>query len=140
MAVFWDVAPCSPIYINRLFISAIMEAISSSETSVSVHQTTRGNTEVQSSSTHRRQNLKSHVAFHTARFVISLNQNIIRCVDKIVGCFSYIDDVLITVGKKQSTHRHDDGINAIHPTTYLTQENESGKNKCSRPDRTSDTQ
>jgi hypothetical protein len=40
MAVFWDVARCSVVDIASI-IALMMEAVSSSETSVSVYQTTR---------------------------------------------------------------------------------------------------
>jgi hypothetical protein len=50
MTVFWDVAPCSLVEINRRFgdaychiIVLMMEAVSTSETSVKLYQTTRRN-------------------------------------------------------------------------------------------------
>jgi hypothetical protein len=48
MAVFWDVSLCSLVYIDRRFrgaychiVALMMEAVSSSETSVSMYQTRR---------------------------------------------------------------------------------------------------
>jgi hypothetical protein len=49
LAVFWNVAPCSLIEIDRRFrgvyrpIALVMEVVSSSETSVNIYQTTRPN-------------------------------------------------------------------------------------------------
>jgi hypothetical protein len=47
MTVFWDVAPCNVVQIDRRFrdaycllIALMMEAVSTSETSVSFYQTT----------------------------------------------------------------------------------------------------
>jgi hypothetical protein len=46
MAVFWVVAPCSLVEVYRRFIALMMEAASTSETSVNFHQTTwRNNSE-----------------------------------------------------------------------------------------------
>jgi hypothetical protein len=42
MTVFWDVALCTPV-VYRRFIALMMEAASTSETSVNFSQTTRGN-------------------------------------------------------------------------------------------------
>jgi hypothetical protein len=56
MAVFWIVASCS------LTIVSMMEAASTSETSVSFYQTTRRNNPEDSHlHTRRRENLKSHI-------------------------------------------------------------------------------
>jgi hypothetical protein len=41
MAVFWEVASCSLADIDRHCDALMMEAVSSSETSVSIYQTTR---------------------------------------------------------------------------------------------------
>jgi hypothetical protein len=43
--VFWDVAPCSLSEIDRRFIAMMMEAVSTSETSVNFHETTERNIE-----------------------------------------------------------------------------------------------
>jgi hypothetical protein len=43
MTVFWDVAPCSLVEIDRRFRGAMMEAVTTSETSVNFYQTTRHN-------------------------------------------------------------------------------------------------
>jgi hypothetical protein len=45
MAAFWDIAPCSLVDIDRRFraIALMMEALSTSETSVNIYQTTRRN-------------------------------------------------------------------------------------------------
>jgi hypothetical protein len=72
MTVFWDVAPCSLVEIDRRFrgvtasitkaIALMMEAASTSETSVNFYQTTRRNNPEDSHlHTHRRENLKSHM-------------------------------------------------------------------------------
>jgi hypothetical protein len=73
MAVFWDAAPCSLIHIDRRFggtyclhhqgglIAVMVEAVSFSETSVNIYQTTlRNMTEDSHLHTRRRENLKSH--------------------------------------------------------------------------------
>jgi glycyl-tRNA synthetase alpha subunit len=69
MTTFWDVTPCSLVEVYRSFIGAcclhhqalMMEAVSTSETSVNFYQTTRGNIPEDSHlHTHRHQNLKSH--------------------------------------------------------------------------------
>jgi hypothetical protein len=73
MAVFWDVAPCSPVEVYRRFrggcclhhqdddggvIDLMMEAASISETSVNFYETTRRNTPEDSHlHTRRRENL-----------------------------------------------------------------------------------
>jgi hypothetical protein len=66
--VFWDVAPCCLVEIYRRLevlvasvISAMMEAASSSETSVNFYQTTRRNIPEDHLHTRRRENLKSHL-------------------------------------------------------------------------------
>jgi hypothetical protein len=41
MTVFWDVAPCSIVEINVCNIALMMEAVSTSETSVNFYETTR---------------------------------------------------------------------------------------------------
>jgi hypothetical protein len=41
--VFWDVAPCSLLEIDRRFIALMMEAVSTSETSVNSYETTGRN-------------------------------------------------------------------------------------------------
>jgi hypothetical protein len=38
--VFWDVAPCSPVKVDRRFIALMMEAVRTSETSVNFNVTT----------------------------------------------------------------------------------------------------
>jgi hypothetical protein len=50
LAVFWDVAPCSLVDIDRRFrgdyrllIAPMMEEVRTSETSVNIYQTTRRN-------------------------------------------------------------------------------------------------
>jgi hypothetical protein len=40
MAVFWDVALCSVVDLDQLFIALMVEAVSISETSVSIYQET----------------------------------------------------------------------------------------------------
>jgi hypothetical protein len=58
MAVFWDVPPC---YLVKRSIALMMEALSFSETSVNIYQTTRCNyPEDNHIHTRRRENLKSH--------------------------------------------------------------------------------
>jgi hypothetical protein len=42
MTVFWDVSPCSLVQIDRL-IALMMEAVSTSETSINLYWTTRRN-------------------------------------------------------------------------------------------------
>jgi hypothetical protein len=74
MTVFWDVEPCSLVdvygrYIGAVFIvKAMMEAESTSETSVTFYQTTRRNIP-EDSNFHacRRENLKSHIQIKGAR-------------------------------------------------------------------------
>jgi hypothetical protein len=57
MAVFWIVAPCSLVEA----ITLMMEAASTSETSVNFYQTTRRNNPKDSNlNTYRRENLESH--------------------------------------------------------------------------------
>jgi hypothetical protein len=67
MAVFSDVAPCGLVEVYRHFrgvyflIVLMIEAVSTSETSVNLYQTTWiNNPEDKSSFSHRRENLKSH--------------------------------------------------------------------------------
>jgi hypothetical protein len=69
MAVFWVVAPCSLVEVYQRFrgaaiiraIALMMEAASTSETSVNVYQTTwRNNPEDSHIYTSRHENLKSH--------------------------------------------------------------------------------
>jgi hypothetical protein len=61
MAVFWVVAPCSLVEVYRRFIALMVEAASTSDTSVNVYQTTRRNIPEDSYlHTRRRENLKSH--------------------------------------------------------------------------------
>jgi hypothetical protein len=45
LAVFWDVAPCSPVNTDPRFrvIILMMEAVRSSETTVNIYHTTRRN-------------------------------------------------------------------------------------------------
>jgi hypothetical protein len=66
MTVLWDVAPCSLVDIYRRFRRALMmEAVSTSETLVSVYQTTRRNIPEDSHlHTRRRENLKSHLVYN----------------------------------------------------------------------------
>jgi hypothetical protein len=62
MTVFWDVATCSLVEIDRRFIALMMEAVSSSEMLVSIYQTTRRNIPEDSHlHTRRHENLKSHL-------------------------------------------------------------------------------
>jgi hypothetical protein len=66
MSVFWYVAPRSLVEIDRRFtgaciIALIMEAVSTSETSVSLYEATRHRTRGDSDHTRRRENLKSHL-------------------------------------------------------------------------------
>jgi hypothetical protein len=64
MAVFWNVAPCSLVDIDRRVRGVLMtNAVSCSETSVSIYQITRRNIPEDSNlHTHRRENLKSYLA------------------------------------------------------------------------------
>jgi hypothetical protein len=76
MAVFWDVAPCNLVEIDRHFKVAyclkhqryhplMMDAVSSSETSVRIYQITRRNIPEDSHlHTRRPVNLKSHHVSH----------------------------------------------------------------------------
>jgi hypothetical protein len=41
VSVFWDVAPCSHVEVDRRFIALMMEAVRTSETSVNFNVTTR---------------------------------------------------------------------------------------------------
>jgi hypothetical protein len=61
-AVFWDVAPCSLVDIDRRFRGA--EAVSSSETSVNIDETTRRNIP-EDNHLHKchRENLRSQLSF-----------------------------------------------------------------------------
>jgi hypothetical protein len=60
IAVFWDVAPCSPV------IALKMEAVNTSETSVNIYQTTRRNIPEDSHlHTRLRENPKSHQIFNS---------------------------------------------------------------------------
>jgi hypothetical protein len=60
MAVFWVVAPCGLVEVYRL-IALMLEAASSSETSVNLYKSTRRNNPEDSHlHTRRRENLKSH--------------------------------------------------------------------------------
>jgi hypothetical protein len=68
MAVFWVIAPCRLIEVYQSFrraeamITMMMEAASTSETSVNFYQTTRrNNPEERRIHTRRRKNLKSHL-------------------------------------------------------------------------------
>jgi hypothetical protein len=55
MAVFWDVAPCSLVEVYRRFRGVLMmEAVSTSETSVNFNKTTRYNNPEDS---HRQKNI-----------------------------------------------------------------------------------
>jgi hypothetical protein len=61
MAVVWVVVPCSLVEVYWRFIALMMEAASTSETSVRFYQTTwRNNPEDSHLHTRRRENLKSH--------------------------------------------------------------------------------
>jgi hypothetical protein len=73
MAVFWYVAPCSLVYVNRRFIGAyclhhqVPDYVSSSETSVSNYYTILRNIpEDRYLHTCRRENLQSHQAISSA--------------------------------------------------------------------------
>jgi hypothetical protein len=39
--IFWDVAPCSHVEVDRRYIALMMEAVRTSETSVNFNETTR---------------------------------------------------------------------------------------------------
>jgi hypothetical protein len=54
MAVFWDVAPCSLVEIDRRFraITLMIKAASTSETSANFYETARHNTPEDSSSSY----------------------------------------------------------------------------------------
>jgi hypothetical protein len=71
MAVFWDLAPCSVVEIDRRFrgtyylhhqaMTLIMEAESTSETSINFYETTRRKFQEDNHlHTRSRENLKSH--------------------------------------------------------------------------------
>jgi hypothetical protein len=61
MAVFWVVVPYSLIEVYRRFIALMMEAVSTSETSVNFYQTTRRyNPEDSYLHSRRHENLKSY--------------------------------------------------------------------------------
>jgi hypothetical protein len=77
MAVFWVVASCS--LLAAFIISApMMAAVSTSETSVNVYQTTRcNNTEDSHLHTRRRENLKSHI-FHIMRPLYEVHEVMAR--------------------------------------------------------------
>jgi hypothetical protein len=67
MTVFWDVAPCSLVEIDRRFTGAYClhyegdEAVSTSETLINFYETTRCNIPEDSHHhTRSRENLKSH--------------------------------------------------------------------------------
>jgi hypothetical protein len=83
MAVFWAVAPCNLVEVYQRFrgtccsiirvvmIALMMEAARTSETPVSFYQTTRRNSPKGSHlHTRRRENLKSHIIFHTLCFIL----------------------------------------------------------------------
>jgi hypothetical protein len=61
--VFWDVAPCSHIEVDRRFRALMMEAVRTYETSVNFNVTTRQYIPEDNSEHHtpRRENLKSHI-------------------------------------------------------------------------------
>jgi hypothetical protein len=62
MAVFWVVAPCSLVDINRCFRGACCFHHQSDKTSINIYQTTRRNKPEDSSlHTRRLENLKSHI-------------------------------------------------------------------------------
>jgi hypothetical protein len=61
ITVFWDVAPCSLVEVIIRAIALMMDAASTSETSVNFYQTTQRNIPEDSHLyTRRRENLKSH--------------------------------------------------------------------------------
>jgi hypothetical protein len=61
MSVFCNVAPCSVVEVYRVLIVLVIEAASTSETSVNLYQTTRRyNPEDSHLHTRRRENLKSY--------------------------------------------------------------------------------
>jgi hypothetical protein len=76
MTVFWDVAPCDLVEVYRRFrgaIALIMEAESTSETSVNIYQTARRNIlEGSNLDARRHENLKSHQALSELRTAESL--------------------------------------------------------------------
>jgi hypothetical protein len=59
ITVFWDVAPCSLVETDRL-IALMMEAVSTSETSINFYQITRLNNQEDS---HLQEPLKFHLLF-----------------------------------------------------------------------------
>jgi hypothetical protein len=69
MTIFWGVAPCSLVDVTDIselltdsIMALMMEAVSTSETSVNFYQTTRSNiTEDTHLHTRRQENLKSHL-------------------------------------------------------------------------------
>jgi hypothetical protein len=76
MAVFLDVEPCALVDTDRRFTGAygavalMMEAVSTSEASVNIYQTTRRNNQEDSHlRTRRHQNLKSHRPNLTAEWL-----------------------------------------------------------------------
>jgi hypothetical protein len=65
MTIFWDVAPCSLVEVYRYLrglIALIIKALSASETTANLYQTTRLNIPEDSHlHTRRRENLRSHL-------------------------------------------------------------------------------
>jgi hypothetical protein len=71
MAFFWVVAPCSLVqvhHVSDVSIRAIMEAPSTSETSVNFYQTTPLNNPEDGNLHTRRENLKSHLVEISLQF------------------------------------------------------------------------
>jgi hypothetical protein len=89
MTVFWDVAPSSVVEL----IAMMMEAESTSETSVNFYQTTRRNIPEDSHFlTRRRENLEYHLAVFRFQWqALVLNYYWVRAVATII---------LITVGRR----------------------------------------
>jgi hypothetical protein len=65
MPVFWDIAPSLQMFqrclLPRIIIALMMEAASTSETSIDFYQILRRNIPEESLHTRRRENLKSHL-------------------------------------------------------------------------------
>jgi hypothetical protein len=64
VTAFWDTGSCILVEIDRRLIVLTMEEVSTSETSVSMYQTTQcNNPEDNHIHSRRRENLKSHASF-----------------------------------------------------------------------------
>jgi hypothetical protein len=69
VTVFWDDAPCSLVETDRRLTALMMKAVSTSEMSVHIYQTTRRNV-LEDSHLHtcRRENLKSYIVINIYTF------------------------------------------------------------------------